>query len=403
MKEKEVKTVDVEIESDFADEAIKEKVEEVLPEEQIVEAAPVEEKKEAPKPKVERPKSFVYDDPRLQGIESARLAFKKAYKKSNNIKWIVTGIVLVAIILGWLLPSTLIKDENMKNVPLYITLGIVAASVVALGIYSYLSRKKLDVKIKDYFHRYYDLSNDYVFDGLAITDLSGNIDSKITPAEFAECGLYKDIYKVGSRASLTFKCNGRKCAIVDVAGQVKDKKALRTVFVGKYFRSSNTYKGTAAYVYLKGNSRALPPTALDDLPIVSETEKMIVRGEVGAKKALTKKVKDAIAKFQTNDLLVDVAITIEEGKTFVALGYEDTLMVLPMENAFDPKPTMDFRKDLRKVIALVDVIGVTGAKKDDDSIEEEDIPALEEIKEVKAEVLDTVEDVTIPQDEAEIK
>ena len=81
---------------------------------------------------------------------------------------------------------------------------------------------------------------------------------------------------------------------------------------------------------------------------------MVVYGEAGAKRALTKKVRDAIAKFQTNETLCDVSIVIKEGKTFVLLGYEDTLMVLPMEKPFNPAPTTQFKNDFAKVLALVD-------------------------------------------------
>ena len=66
--------------------------------------------------------------------------------------------------------------------------------------------------------------------------------------------------------------------------------------------------------------------------------------------------KAAINKIITNNILVDVAISIQKGATYVALGYEDNLMVLPLQDKFNPIPLTQYKKDLVNVLDLVSLL-----------------------------------------------
>lgn len=384
MPEKEEKIVPEE-ESDFADAASEEPVIEEPEVPEPVEGPAPEEKPEEPakeeKPAKEEPKTYVYDDPNLENIEASRKAFSKLYKGMSKWSLIPTALLIVGIVLAWVLPSYVFPDNS--GLALGITLGVLAVLIIGMLVLSYFRRKKTNATLKDYLNKFYVYSNEYVFSGTGVSGIEGDIDSKLSKVEFEEAGLYKDVYSVGSRASLTFNYYGKKCGIADAAGQVRGKKALETVFVGKMFRAPNTYKGSTLTIYLKGNDRALPPTAIDDIPVIEEDKSMVVRGEAGAKKAWNKKIKDAVKAFRTDDTLVDMTIRIEEGKTFVLLGYEDNLMVLPMEHAFNPEPTKHYREDFKKLLALVDAIdGIKGGKGSEKAEEE---PKPEPVAEAPAE------------------
>jgi hypothetical protein len=350
----------VEEESDFADEAkpvpapveekkVEEKAEpkvDLYAQKETPAAAPVEDKKAAPK----EPTSYAYNDPLLKNIEDARLAFYATYKKGNLIKWIVTAVVLAMIIAGWLVPTFAFANTNWG---FYVTLGVVVVAIAILGIYSFLYKKKMDVAMKDYFAKYYEFNNKYVF-GDKVTDLTGTVDDKLDPEIFKAAGLYKDVIKVGSRETLHFNYQGQACVMSDCAGQIKGAKALQTVFVGKLLVVPNSYQGPDCIIYLKGNKRALPPTTLEDYDVFEDSHTMVIYGSAGVKRLLTRPVRQALAQVQTNDTLVDLAIAVKEGKTYFAMGYDDNLMVLPLEKAFNPAPTEELKADTALVFDIVD-------------------------------------------------
>ena len=307
------------------------------------------------------PVTYDYGDERLSNIEKDRDIFYHQYKKSNIWKYSVSAFCIAVIIIGYVLPLSI---EAWKSYQMPITLSVLAAGVLGLGIFSYVSRKKIEVKMKDYFHKFYENTNAYVFSNPEVKNFAGAVEDKLPTEIFNAAGLYKDVTQVGSRASYQFDYKGLGCAISDAAGQTRGKKgALNTVFVGKFVQAPNTYKGGACIVYLKGNKRALPPTALGDYNLIEDHRDMVVYGETGAKRALTKKVRAAIAKFQTNDILCDMAISIKEGQTYIALGYEDTLMVLPMDKPFNPTPTMQYKGDMAKVFNLIGALNFKESEK----------------------------------------
>lgn len=312
-------------------------------------AAPVKGNKKAPE------KTYTYGNEDHAKIEKARVDFYKIYKHENLIKWIVTTIVLVVIILGYVLPFSIngIKDQTWA---IYITLGVLVVAIICLGVYSWLSKKKLDKCMNDYFAQYYELANKATFEGLGVSNVTGNVADKITPTEFSACGLYKNVYKVGSRDKLTFTYHNTHMTIVDCAAQTKGQKSLVTEFVGKMLVAPNSYNGDDVVVYLKGNKRALPPNGLEGYSVLEDHKDYVIYGISNKKKALTQKVRAAISEIHTDATLVDCAIAIKPGNTYFLMGYEDTLMVLPLEKPFNPAPSEKFHEDLKKCLAVADAI-----------------------------------------------
>ena len=317
------------------------------------EVAPATGKKPAKAPAV----TYSYSDSNLKGIETERAAFNKIYKKENTIKWIVTAVVLVCIICGYVIPLS-IESLKANNVYIYITIGVLAVSVIGLGVYSVFSKKKLDKAMNGYFNKYYTFSNNYIFNSLGVSDVKGTVADKISIEDFSKNGLYSNVYKVGSRDKLTFAYHDMNMSLVDCAAQVKGKKALETVFVGKMLTAPNAYNGDGIVVYLKGNKRALPPTNLAGYEVSEDNHDYVIYTRKSGKKGLTQKVRAAIASIRTDTTLVDLAISIQPGTTYFLMGYEDTLMVLPLEKPFNPAPTEKFHEDLGKCFEVADALNI---------------------------------------------
>ncbi len=371
----EAEVVTPEEDSDFADQ-VKPAVEETKEETPVVEEEPEEEinlyaEKEEETPSVEEPSTeekpaevneehakgesqYVYDDPELQGIEEARKNFHKVYKKLNIIKWIITGVGLALIVAGWLIP-TLIKGIN-SSITMYISLGVTALVLVGIGTYSMIFRKKTNAQMKVYFKEYYEHNNAYVYPE-SIENLTGTVDDKLPEDAFLDSGIYKDVAKVGSRAYMTFDYKGYKGIIADAAAQKKGDRQLETLFVGKFIRFADITSSDAnLLIYFKGNKRALPPNSLKGRKLIEDSKTMVIYGEGKAKSLLTKKVRDALSKFDTNKTFIDLAIAINDQGLFFALGYEDDLMVLPLEKPFNPAPTKQNKGDIEKILNFVDAL-----------------------------------------------
>lgn len=294
---------------------------------------------------------YQYTSKDLADIETARNSFHHIYKKLNLIKWIITGVGLALVIAGWIVPSVI--SGIGANITMYISLGVTAVVLIALAVYSVLFRKKVDAAMKAYFKEYYDHTCHFVYPE-SVEGLTGTVDDKLPQETFMESDIYKDVVKVGSRAYMTFTYRGKKALIADCAAQKKGEKALETLFVGKFLKFEGITSKDELLVYLKGNKRALPPNTLHGRQLIEDSKSMVIYGSGKARSLLTKKVREALAQFDTNKTFIDMALTVNEKGLFIAMGYEDDLMVLPLEKPFNPQPTIQNKEDIQKVLNLVD-------------------------------------------------
>ena len=300
-----------------------------------------------------------YPHKSLEKIEEDRIVFLSKYRRQNNFKFFVAILCITAVFVAFLFVPGMV---GKKNPELANALTIIIC-VVFLGgglAYSILVRKYMEKSMHRYFNAYFSNVNDFVFGAKQYTDVVLQDPGKITMEEFNEARLYKDVVSTNSRALTTFKFNKVEMSIVEASGNIRraDKRVV-PVFVGKEIRGKAKYEGDEQIVvYLKGNDRSLPPTNVEGLEKVEETsEYYIATNSKSYKKVLTKEILAKIKAIKTNKLLVDVAISIHSGKVFVMMGYDDPLMVLPLQAVFDSKPTEAYKKDLVKVCELVEALG----------------------------------------------
>ncbi len=285
------------------------------------------------------PELIAYDTDNLKNIEDSRQIFLKQYKVQNIVKWIVSVAALGLIVLGWLV---------FLPISVYLTIGTVGASLLLILLYNFFIKRYLNGKMKIYFDAFYKNTTEFIFDGSDYEDVDFKVENKIEAVQFTENNIYADVVQVGSRNLTTYKYKGMPISVCDAAGQTKSAKSLVPVFVGKYFMAANSYEqDEPIIIYLKGNEKALPPTNVAHLEVISDDNVMaIYSNNKEALKFVNKKVQSALKKIHTDDILVDVAIAIQKGKTFVCAGYDDILMVLPLEKPFNPKATRNYKDDL---------------------------------------------------------
>ena len=296
-----------------------------------------------------------YPHEALKRVEDTRLVFWKSYKLHNTFKLIVMMVCLAAIIVAFIVLPNIIKNSSIQ---LGLTIGIAVLALGGTYGYSLFVRKKFERKMKEYFELYFNCCNEYVYGEKPFSDAELQNPGKITVDEFNECGLYKDVLEAGSRGLTNFKYNGLEMSIVDCAGNVKAEKRMKPVFVGKMIRATAKYDSEyPVYVYIKGNDRALPPTNMEGIEAVQDDEKMVVYSNYKDwKKVLNGPVLKALEAIKTDKILVDVAFSIGKGKVFAMLGYDDPLMVLPLQQEFDYKPTEIYKENMGVICKVIEAL-----------------------------------------------
>ena len=309
-----------------------------------------EEKVEEAQP-VEEAEPISYSSSYLENIEEARAKFLKVYRVQNTVKWIVSAVCIAAVIFGCIVVPNLVGGTAG-------TIAMVSILVVALAatiLYSVFTRKAIRKKMQAYFDLYYDNVNKFVFDE-DVTNLKAQFPGKIEPQAFTDNNLYKDVIEVGSRGLTEFEYKNIPVAVVDCAAQVRAEKRIVPVYVGKYLYAASNYEyDEPLYVYFRGDKRALPPTNLDGVNAVLDEKKYVVySNNKDWKKVINSDVKKIFTHINMNKELVDLSISLQKGRIFICMGYDDPLMVLPLQNQFDPKPTEIFKKDVKHCLKLIE-------------------------------------------------
>ena len=206
-----------------------------------------------------------------------------------------------------------------------------------------------------YFDLYYENVNNFVFDE-DVTNIKAQFPGKIEPQAFTDNNLYKDVIEVGSRGLTEFEYHNIPVAVVDAAAQVRADKRIVPVFVGKYLYAASNYQyDEPLYVYFKGDKRALPPTNMEGITAVLDEKKYVIwTNNKDWKKVITADVKKIFTSINMNKELVDLSISLQKGRIFICMGYDDPLMVLPLQNQFDPKPTEIYKKDVKHSLKLIE-------------------------------------------------
>ena len=149
---------------------------------------------------------------------------------------------------------------------------------------------------------------------------------------------------------------------------------MATVFVGIYLRAHNSLivSPDGIVIYFKGNERALPPTVT--LPVREDTKNVVIYGSKEDTRVLNHEVKALLKEVKTDKLLVDVAIAIKPGRTFIALGYEDDLMVLPNDKPFNPKHVKAYKEHISLFLRIAKALEGTPSESEETSGAVEKLP-----------------------------
>lgn len=283
-----------------------------------------------------------FDSVFLQEFDSRRLKFLKIYKIQNIFKWIVSILSLGIVIFAWL-------GGTLWDWEIWITLTLAIVGLVIFIAYAISIRFYLKHRTKVYFEDYYKYTSNYVFDADKYQNVVVKPNDKIEPIQFIETDLYRNIIQVGSRSIINYNFHDTPIMVTDCAGSVKYEKRLLPVFVGKFISAPANYAcDDPIVIYLKGDDKTLiPPTNMEGIQVQHDDEKMVIySNSKDYAKYLNSKIKKLIKEFHTDKDLLDVSICLKKNRCYVLLGYNDGLMVLPLQNPLELKPLDVYKSNI---------------------------------------------------------
>lgn len=296
-----------------------------------------------------------YSHEALQKIDDARAKFLGVYRRNNNIKTVVIALCMVAIIVALLVLPSVPMDAKLQQALMYII------TFVALGgtiLYSVLLKRKMDAKLHEYFEFYYSGTNEFAFDQKGFSNIELQHPGKLTLEQFNENKLYLNVVEVGSRGLTKFTFNKTNLTIADCAGNIRDEKRMRPVFVGKtIFGESKYLSEEPIFIYFKAKEKPLPPTNIEGMKVVVDDDALtIYSNNKNWNKFLTTSLLKEVSSLKMTNLLVDTTISLHSGKAFMMLGYDDPLMIVPLQQELDEKPFVEFKKELLEAAKIMEVL-----------------------------------------------
>jgi len=289
-------------------------------------------------------------------IENKRGPLYKEFKKSRTMSNILTAVVLILCVAGMILVT---NENTVLKIIGWVVLGL---GLVAMIIFYVFNKKHFEKNTRDYIAFASDLLNKASFknENFKNIKLTGN---KLEVADVSGNGAYVDIYRVASRNTSTGEYSGTRFTFSEAALFTKGEKknTERALFVGKYLDVLNNLK-------FKGNviiqSVALEKP-IDELNGLTGKEKLFedenfsVYGDkdFDYKAELGEQFISKFRKIKIEDHLLNLAISFWEGHSIVFLSYDDDVIAIPFDKAFNAQAFECYRKQLTEVFDALKYLG----------------------------------------------
>lgn len=289
-------------------------------------------------------------------INDYRVEYLAIAKKQRKINYIVTGCVLAFLIAAFVL---IIVFGNKINWVSYVSLAVMAIVLVTTFFISKFFKNKLSECALTYLDNLCKEENNYLYREDYFTEVESLPRQELVPEIFFDAHFYKDLKSTKSRNLVIAKYKGKNFTSADLAANILVKNRTAPLFLGKFYDFENEYKEKDKYILfqLKGGQLSKPLDNIDDLTLVEGNEiYSIYSNDQNWDKVLTKKVINEIKKFKVDSTLIDVILSIREGKTCIGIDYMDEFMNIPVNSEFKFDTFRRVEEDLIKVLSIVDLI-----------------------------------------------
>ncbi len=280
---------------------------------------------------------------------------KKQYNKSMTLNRVLSIVVMIAV----LVMATLIFTIWLKALGEVVSIILVVVCCVVLLVYNFVGKKLISKKAAKYIEAYYSIliSHFLAFEG--ISEVNNTAKGKIDKQIFIDSRSYLDIVDTGSRNVTTFKYKEDKYTMAEVAAQIKGKKYLEAIFVGKLLYCDNklNFPGRVLISVKGKNDLWKPVDDIQGLSVVGENKRFIIYSNYEKYRTiLTREVITLIEGFYVNAHLFDVFISIQAGRTYVGLDLASDLMDIPTNKDYAAQPNEALGENIERAVKLIDAI-----------------------------------------------
>ena len=296
--------------------------------------------------KGEREKPF-YDE-----IDDERNALYKTYRNTTRLNNILL-IVVAAVFIG---SFFLITQDTWGQITGWVLIGVTIAGLVA---YYLITRNKYPKASKNYFSRFWELSNQYLFNQDKFSDCQIDLREKYDLATVAADRVYKDIIDLASRNLLRGKYDGREFLFGEL-GVYKHglrKRSREVVFVGRHITIENKLTIENRYIInIASEEKTYDlPDDIDDLVVLEQQGAFTLYGVEGAdyKKELGN---DVLSKFKSLSVakpLLNINVALWSKKTFCYLSYDDSIVAIPFNDKIDSEAYAVLKKNIGEMFEIL--------------------------------------------------
>ena len=289
-------------------------------------------------------------------IEEKRAPLFKSYLVSKKISNFLTFGVLAMVIAGMYFVA---GQELWMKILGWCLLG---AGMVTLLLFYFLSKKRFDNKTKEYITFVNESLNKETFSNPKFKDIVVT-DGKIEVNDAAGNGVYKNIVRVASRNVIKGSYDDIAFKFAEAALFKKDegkKQPTVAAFVGKYFEAENSIKfGGNIVINISREQAVDAPNALDDRALLYNEDGVSVYGDEGCnfRSVIGEQFFGNVKKIKAADHLLNLAISVWGGHTFVFMSYDDDVIALPFDKPLKGDAINSFIKDLDKVFNVLKLLG----------------------------------------------
>lgn len=300
-------------------------------------------------------KKEVEKTPIDKAIESQRVPLFNLYKKSKIASNFLTVFVLISAIAAMIL----ITSQNL--VLEIIGWVLVVAGASSMILYNILGRKKFEKNTRTSIAEIARLMNEGSFENENFKNVVVS-DNKLELDDVTGNGAYVDIFRVASRHVCTGEYSSTRFTFAETAFMKKGEKKQPDIslFVGKYIDVLNklTFKGNVI-INSVGEKPIDPLNGLEGKTKLFEEDNFSIYGDpdFDYKKELGEQFINRVRKIKIQDHLLNFAISIWEGHTFVFLSYDDDVIAIPFDKPFNLEAFDCYRKQLVETFEALKYLG----------------------------------------------
>jgi hypothetical protein len=304
-------------------------------------------------------------------VEAARLKFALGMKKTRVFSTVIMAVLIVGLVGGFLMNSYLPSDLKWL---VYVLFGILIVLVAAAMIVSSRQRKKLNTDVDAYVDTVLSTVDSYVFTDPEFTSpvyaKHGNIDlSMVVQAHY-----YDTINTINSRNVVKTQFMGQELTVSEVACQVPyqipsdgldhskedPKKAPSASYgiFGKYVTYPLTLASGVSVIFLMKGAHACLPTFTDgyqELKVEGLNDNFLVwaTDETNGRAMFTPEVLTILNSWKSDANMENIFFSVNASGLKISLGYNESVMEVPMEKPVAGTPYQHYKSDIEKVLNLI--------------------------------------------------